>query len=271
MNTEKRIALACFLGATTGTIAALFAAVQFGHGLWILGPLLGGCVSYLSYEFSNVLQALGDACREIRSEYHSGFFLTREKLTNLLRKVVWLGMFALWLVLIPCTGFCWVLPVSVFVFGYTEVSVGLICALSLMSFMLGLMLNLIYYRGESDKIESLVLKDKFVCLINTNPIPVVCRWLPRRIIWCVVRIPKFLRLLCRVAKRVFIRIHSEMRLLCFTDGLIGGTAGYLFRGALSDGLAGTIFSVILGGAVGAVCGILNYRLVSIRWLKLVKA
>ena len=59
--------------------------------------------------------------------------------------------------------------------------------------------------------------------------------------------------------RAFRYVHSERRTLCFVDAFLGAIAGF-FLG-----------SAILGAGIGAVLGVINYEIVSIRWLKIVPA
>ena len=63
----------------------------------------------------------------------------------------------------------------------------------------------------------------------------------------------------QVARQIFMLIHSELRVLCMTDAMIGAVAGFFCGNAL------------VGGLIGAVCGLANYKLVSVRLLKVVKA
>jgi hypothetical protein len=57
---------------------------------------------------------------------------------------------------------------------------------------------------------------------------------------------------------IFKGVHSDMRLLCMVDSALGAASGYYFG------------SAILGGVVGMILGLVNYEIVSIRWLKLVQ-
>jgi len=53
-------------------------------------------------------------------------------------------------------------------------------------------------------------------------------------------------------------VHSDLRLLCMTDAMFGALVGYFCGNAL------------VGGITGALLGVLNYRFISVKWLKLVK-
>ncbi len=60
----------------------------------------------------------------------------------------------------------------------------------------------------------------------------------------------------RFTWRAFIYIHSQWRMICLVDAGIGALTGFVCGYA------------IIGALVGAALGILNYELVSVRWLKL---
>ena len=82
------------------------------------------------------------------------------------------------------------------------------------------------------------------------------------IIWCnPVTLPftivyQVVKVLFKLMIRTLRLVHSDIRLLCMTDSAIGALVGYYFH------------SAILGGIIGAIVGLLNYELVSKRWLKL---
>ncbi|HXK31292.1 MAG TPA: hypothetical protein VJZ94_00875, partial [Candidatus Paceibacterota bacterium] len=58
---------------------------------------------------------------------------------------------------------------------------------------------------------------------------------------------------------VFVYVHSQRRTICFIDATIGATIGYFFG------------SAIIGAIAGALLGVINYEIVSVRWLRLVPA
>lgn len=60
----------------------------------------------------------------------------------------------------------------------------------------------------------------------------------------------------RLCKKIFFLIHDDVRLLCFTDSMLGACVGY-FAG-----------SAIIGAVAGAIFGVINYQIVSLRLLKL---
>lgn len=81
--------------------------------------------------------------------------------------------------------------------------------------------------------------------------PAFLRALPGRIFHFVSSVFRFLR---RFTWQLFIRIHSQERLICGVDALLGAAVGYLAGSAL------------VGALVGGVLGVINYELVTRRWL-----
>ena len=83
----------------------------------------------------------------------------------------------------------------------------------------------------------------------------------RFVLWVV---PRFL---CVFAWQLFTLIHSHKRVLCALDGTLGGVAAYLLLAHPGMGLAQQAVLVAFGGFLGAALGVLNWELVSKRWLK----
>ena len=63
---------------------------------------------------------------------------------------------------------------------------------------------------------------------------------------------------CSVIKR----IHSQERIICGIDGALGGILSYLFfREVFADlGVSSPIVIVLFGGLIGAVLGVIHWRL-----------
>ena len=75
-------------------------------------------------------------------------------------------------------------------------------------------------------------------------------------------LPMLWIVICKIGlfvKTVFILIHSEERLLCMIDAVIGAGIGYSFESAL------------IGALVGGIIGVLNFEILSKRILHLVPA
>jgi hypothetical protein len=267
MNTEKRIVVACFMGAALGALIAL----QLNRYFWWVGILAGGAIGYICYRFKEVAQSVRLAWKSLPDV---------ETLTTAVKTGIWN---------------------SALVVG---AAIGVICcAASMLTLMVGGVMALMVGQGSTVKwgegptevartlgitgtclgvgaivicLASIFL---FICVLRSSNRKAAC-W---GIIGCLLMNPLILPITVfvviawaaipcagkaamklsvlsfKILRRTFIMIHSEMRLLCMTDALIGALTGFFFGNAL------------IGGIVGAVCGLLNYKFVSVKWLKLAKA
>lgn len=261
MNTRIRIAMACFLG---GAIGALI-AIQLGVYLWWVGVLTGGLVGYLSYEFKKVAHALCFAGKMIRTKCRYGFSID-VSMTSIRRQAFGFVQDAMFLVLVviicSSVGTSWMFPLwfvrkpeepivpatIMFVFAAFLIGAGLISATR-------------YHKWIRSELEQ--PKSDYVTVplsvFLVSPVGVLFYWLPLGIFKVLRVMPSVAKFLWKVARKAFLLIHSEIRLLCFTDALIGAIVGYFCGSAL------------IGGMAGAVSGLVNYELISKRWLKLVPA
>lgn len=260
MNTEKRIAVACFIGAILGTIIAL----ELNKYFWWLGILIGGIVGYVSYEFKSVAHAFRKARSVTRQEYQ--FFLSG--MWGAFQGVmIAVSQVFLTLFLVLLNGFFWSALFFLFVDWVADENILLespsfvIPVTFIMSSFIGTIL------ATDSSLSLFAWEHAARTFKSTNPLTVACWWIPVGVHHVAKRLPWFVCLLWmiisdtsmftwKVTKRTFVLVHSEIRLLCMTDAMFGALVGYGCGNAL------------IGGLVGAVCGVLNYKLVSVRWLKL---
>lgn len=261
MDKRIRISIACFLGGGIGTLVAISVATW----LWWVGLLVGAFVGYVAYEFRQVVQAVQQAWQVVYStDWRKAVAWLRGSYTFLLTLVVFLLSSMVWpIVILHVSGplkdglhvVVWLTSatvVSAFVgfFGWTAV-VGLV------------ELKPLGWVKFSDN-----LKDSWFILF-TSPIgmwvimPILLvgevLFLAGWTMWYLIsRTPKFVWI-------VFRQIHSDIRLLCGVDAAIGAAIGYHFQLMFMVPL----LAVLVGGVVGAVVGVLNFELVSKRWLKVV--
>lgn len=251
MQAEKRIAVACFIGATLGALIAF----QFNQYPWWLGILIGGLIGYLSYEFKTFIRALKRAWTEV-SEKQSG-----EIGRGIIRELKAISRVAAFIMQILLLGFSWTVILWFLVLlpgtERSEMMLLVLTCLSLSAFTgIAVILSLLFL-GPRDKYSIPPLQFGIYALKTANPITVLCYWIPRGALWILQQTPLIAVFTGRVAKRTFIMVHSELRLLCLTDAMLGAFIGYWCG------------NVLIGGVAGAVCGVLNYKLISVHWLKLV--
>lgn len=244
MNITKsqRITLACFLGGTIGALVALQISAYF----WWIGIFAGGSIGYLAYGFEEVLKAA---------------------------RAVWLGTIKerhLYWGAIKLVGYC--AAAIGCVFFYPAILIGSIhspqtlfrdvTVVLILGFLAGLISSLggVIESVKNSKIaEDIAFGRRLLWYLNPLcALFFVVYYGIKGLAWLVMRVPIALTFVVLFVQRVFLLVHSELRLLCMTDAMVGALAGYF---------AGNVF---IGGVVGAIVGVLNYELISVRWLKLVR-
>ncbi len=251
-----KVFFASALGAGIGALVAL----EVVAWLWWVGLLVGGLVGYLSYEWRAVVTAIPKAYRDAR-----GWQTPPHYWTNVI-----------WLYASTYSVFLWLVMVLVAVtvgnganMGEISALYGCMLAVSSAPWLLVVM-KLVAIGAKEDKATVREAQENRRLAYCAFP-PLVIFWhLPRGLWWIIRRIPRaiavaaigigrgtvvFVRFLPRFGWQVFIRIHSEMRILCGTDAALGAAVGY-FAG-----------SAIIGAAVGGLFGVVNYALVTERWLR----
>lgn len=236
MNTGVKVFLACMLGALIGGLVAL----ELSPSWWWLGAGLGFLVGYLSYEFEKIIAAVQTAfwkvygwrpdfseAASIASSFVDAFFCAFTFFFT-----VFVGNISLFCLL--------VFP--------SEVSAVLILS-SILGFVASLFCGLLAEGEEESQ------KYFWEVILLANVVRVYCYWLPLGILWVLGKTPAFLKDSFEVAKKTFILVHSDMRLLCGINAAIGTGVGFF------------VGSAILG--TGGALGFTNFYLVSVRWLKLV--
>ncbi len=107
-----------------------------------------------------------------------------------------------------------------------------------------------------DTKEKLRLREKFkICIKFYNPIMIYLYYPAKGIAWSAPRIPAGAMILYNFLKNLFFLIHSDLRLLCGVDSLIGAVTGYFTGNAL------------IGALAGGMLGIADYEIISKRYLK----
>ncbi|MCL4178678.1 MAG: hypothetical protein KJ072_13170 [Verrucomicrobia bacterium] len=264
MNTEKSIAIACFTGATLGAVLAL----QWGYFWWI-GVFLGGAVAYFSFRFREGIVAARRVWRSLArpkaAAWRTGIWNVA-RLTGAVMALLCFGVS----ILIMIVGVAMSLAVGE---GLSFSGQGQ----SGMSGEAGIAAQ--YWVIVAAALLFAVVLAVFGVLVAANDRKAACRTilscflltplvLPFTLAFVIgsALLPRAGRLVVRLAvvglqaaRQLFVLIHSELRVLCMTDAMIGAVAGFFCGHAL------------VGGLIGAVCGLVDYKLVSVRLLKVVKA
>lgn len=279
MNTTQKVGLACGFGALVGASIAL----QFQLLSWWLGLLIGavttGIVSYLSYEFKEVIKAIPKAWNAVvnwrpNKAAYKYKFITISAYTVGTFSFIALFVFIVNNGIVFIAALFGVLRGSLMEAFSDGVMIAFILGTALSAFILVISLtnmgiNTYYESMEKQKIDD-NLKDAKWILIYLNPLSIIYTGLYclSCVIWKHrVKIARFLlkvlifpftllNILRKFAWTLFKLIHSDIRLLCLVDGIFGMIIGYY----LQNPLIGAIF--------GAAFGMLNYRVVSLWWLKL---
>ncbi len=275
-NKTLKIGLSCFIGALIGA----FIGLQFKSVLGLTVSIITGSVSgYLLWEFDKVLKAIPKAIsltnQVKRKKWSRETFQLKMRIfilnmttpilvTTTLASLVGFVAFLNWL------GVDDTLPVGPKLF-WIPLSYGIttIALISFFGFFVGLIILFLdkkYIQHELFNAEILFAKNKRnLILLNPISLPFVAVFFTLKFLFWVAKdvVPKIpyalmqtFRWFWRFFKHLFILIHSEIRLICLVDAGIGAGIGFVFS------------SPVIGGLAGAVFGILNYWIVSIKILKL---
>lgn len=253
MNRSLKIFLACALGALVGSLVAL----ESNHYFWWVGLLAGGLIGYLSYEFGAVVRAIATAWQKtfgnFRLAWRKGWLV--EALV-----MVCLGINVLIVSKIVVILITWLTPAE-------PLNIGIFGSPVFSWFSLPGALLVAFVSFKSVLLPEFNLSKSRLFLRQFNPLSVFVYY-PLYGLWrAIMHTPAFARWLgsrgpalrlfsqrvMLFVKRVFVQIHSDIRLLCAIDAAVGAGLGYSFE------------SVIIGAVCGGLFGVLNYQVVT-KWL-----
>lgn len=273
-------ALGAFVGALVG--------LQLAPVFWWVGMLVGGAVGYFAYNAGEVVRAVPPAIRLARTvweevldvDYWGAFrqfgrvsvlaLLTLGKaalvLPALVLSVAVVGLVSVMEVVVALTRF---LPTSpwVYAFGTT----GDLLATLMFSLLVGMFICCVAfdiwgwtrpdkYTGWNEFRVFLRQRKGWIALMllyKASPLGLLTWYLPK-LLWLMLKIlPAAAQAIVAFWWTLFKLIHSDRRLLCGVDAALGAAVGIFAHNPL------------LGALVGGVVGVLNYEIVSKRWLKLV--
>jgi len=303
------VGFVCLLGAFIGTLVALEIATRFTYGSWFwsVGALIGGLVAYCAVDFRHFCTIIACSYHKnieiFANQYHAiagrkpnYLYWRATVMATLGLGAVAVSFFLLTVILdfgidelvlnnhpLPATFLSCVSFVAWVIVVFTTTAI-------IMEY------NYMMPSEDEKKEKNFSYKKRLVkearegwkCFLYGNPVVlpfffvvltaqtlskcIKWIWQNRYRIWRTVCsasvsayrfvsrvVPLIIQTVKQFAVGAFFYVHSERRKICFVDATLGATAGY-FLG-----------SAIAGALIGAILGIVNYEIVSIRWLKIVPA
>lgn len=257
MNDSGKIFVACASGGGMGTLLAL----QMNLTFWWIGLIVGGALGYVSFDPMAIVHAIPEAWvttkRCSRKAAEAFFFGAREGFC--LTSTV---IFPVYILCVKAVG-----GTNVFVYMF------LVGFMVFMSLFMGVVAGTEYLSNPGLLTKKRVRADWKHC----NALAVYGYYLPMGIWHLLNRVPRMISAIPGVALKaavvlhdvvasilefgwnLFKLVHSELRVLCMVDAAIGTAIGYRFG------------SPLVGAVTGGIFGVLNYEVVSVRWLKLLPA
>lgn len=265
MQSKGQIWLSCLLGGIIGGALTFAGHLQYHFSLTCalpFGMLIGGVIAYLLYDLADVKAGVSRAYRDVYG-----------KKSEICRFVKLACRFAFWGTAMVHTIFSNVIIVGVMTIPLQDLYF-------LPAEILVILFSWIWFLAGSSEGGFTATKEKetngIIQSIKTgvwkyaNPLAItfwiafglVC--LPIATYIAITKIPKAIKLSGRFAKTAFRYIHTQRRLIVMIDTAIG----ILFGVALGIHFDNPLLGTLACGAIGAILGEVNYRVVSLRWLKL---
>lgn len=266
INKTLNIAIACFVGAFIGALLA----IQFHH-YWLFGVLIGGVVGYMTYNFREIPTTAKSVWAMLPERQDMKQFIADCELKKKMKSVLKCLFFGLTVIILLVTILVGLLSVTLgylnAVMVYEELSTGSPFFLnhtkdtSVLEIIIGnisavgvTLIAMCSYFTDDEKDKTLLC----IIILLIIGIPILTPFLLPVVafvgsgfgIYWIGKVG------IKVGWATFKIVHSDIRLLCMVDAMIGATAGYCLGNAL------------IGGIIGAISGVINYELVSKRWLKL---
>lgn len=249
-----------FFGTAVGAGIGALLALQWAM-FWWAGALVGGVIGYLAYDLPEFARAVRTTWKKMWAwRIPQGYW----------RAVGWTSAGLLSLVVTVCLGVMALLALC----GSSRPSVELWAAMGGVClagvFCSVLMVALALFANASPVLRSEAVLDTFRFYLHQwNPVKVYLYWPVWGMVWCLKRLPRVLAAAPRVIANmaiwtaqfvvaVFRLIHSDLRLLCGVDAMLGAAIGF-FAG-----------SALVGAVAGGIIGVLNFEILSKRVLGLVK-
>lgn len=261
MTTTMHVFLATALGSFVGALVAL----QLGQFAWWFGSLVGAAIGYISYQPLVIVSAIPRSLAKATSK--------RALVRWRAFRRSWVGYTAI----MSSLAFVVLLPATLMVLFGGEVYHHIGFGVGGATLFVCILIPLISATDSAMQKRSGLSKRDWG-LSEYHFINVYFRWFPQ---WLARVIPLTISAAPGLAIKIgswvfrtaaastswclrftwylFTEIHSNIQLLCGVDAAIGAAVGYFLENAA------------LGAVMGGLFGVVNYEIVSKRWLKLVPA
>jgi len=249
-----KVFLACVLGGLVGSVVAL----SVHPYLWWVGLLAGGAVGYFSYEFKEVLRAIRVAAVFAWHQTLAAPDLIKSRRFRLLMPRLGLAVL-IPIALLASTSIIFLILNPIITIETSDGKNGLLAAfMSVGGTAIAVataVLSICAFVHESDGHYMVETKTLGIFVFTLSPIGFVA--LPLfGIGWVLYKSPKIAKLCAVFVKTLFLTIHSDIRLLCGVDAAFGALIGFY------------LMNPIIGAIAGGIIGLLNYKVVSQKWLRL---
>lgn len=253
-----KVFVASAIGAAIGSLVAL----QVHANFWWIGLLVGGMVGYLSYEWKEVIRAIPIAARAVFPALMRDMSECGEDMRE-----AWAWTFGrqrpfVYLHLLFNTVFSFLVSGDMYkmegvenfsFFGFFVLSFLNLLILAGLSFVLFMGFYVPYFLevGNLKDPDFFLSETSYLKTLKMHFLGIPKAWV--KILWQLVSAMTTGSI--RFAWKMFLLIHSERRLLCGMDAMIGSCVGY-FAG-----------SVLVGALAGGILGVVNYVYVTERVLR----
>jgi hypothetical protein len=259
MKKSINIALTCFMGGVIGT----FIGLQFHSTLGLCISIIAGLsAGYLLWESPKIVKSIPHAF-EAACEGTGAFTVSvlRKITKRRLRAIGLLYLSGQYLVVL----FSFLM--ASFVLKNThpllhEMSVHPYPYILLLLCM-GVLGMVMVMNGSTKKLSTDDVMERSLWVFKyLNPVCLpftIAYYVIKNLYWLVVGVVKAIGFVFKFGsifgKKLFLLIHSDIRIICAVDSAIGAGIGYYFG------------SPLIGGIIGAISGVVNYQVVSVRILK----
>lgn len=247
---SKNVVLACAIGAGIGTLVAFEVSRMF----WWVGLIVGFLIGYIGYDVRGAARAVPAAFRAVWAWENASYVL---------RGFFWfqlaIAMMAFWLATL-FTSFGLLLRQVSTIQEFFLVDMIFIGGLTGISAVIWLTALLTRIDGECFS-ERDTVKSAKRAVYKFAP-PIVIFWhLPRGVFFTLRAFARFAR---RFGWEFFLRVHSEERLICGFDAMVGAASGAAI-GRLAH--LTPVITTLVGAVCGGLLGFVNYEFVTKRWLE----